>query len=98
MADFYILIARAVERLLEQSPERRRAVYERARSALMGQLHALDPPCSEAELARLVQLLEDAISRVEVHYGASTPAPQPPPIAILDRTKPLNTGLQPPEA
>jgi hypothetical protein len=93
MADFYLLIARAVERLPEQSPERRRAVYERARSALMGQLHALDPPYSEAELARLVQLLDDAISRVEALYGASRSAPQPPPIVIPDRTKPL--GLEP---
>ena len=43
---FYPLIARAVERLPEQSPERRRSIYERARSALMDQLRALDPPCS----------------------------------------------------
>ena len=98
MADFYPLIARAVERLPEHSPERRRAVYERARSALIGQLRALDPPSSETEFARLQQALEDAISRVEARYSAPTPAPQPPPIAIPDRTQPPNTDLQPPEA
>src|SRR5215212_3833082 len=98
MADFYPLIARAVERLPEHSPERRRAVYERARSALIGQLRALDPPSFETEFARLQQALEDAISRVEARYSAPTPAPQPPPIAIPDRTQPPNTDLQPPEA
>jgi len=43
MVDFYPLIARAVERLPEQSPERRRAIYERARSALAAQLRAPSP-------------------------------------------------------
>ena len=90
MADFYPLVARAVERLPERSPDRRRAIYKRARSALTDQLRALDPPLSNRELARLQRSLEDAINRVEAHYRAPTPAPQPPPIV-----KPLEARCQP---
>src|SRR5215212_9273948 len=97
MADLYPLIARAVERLPEQLLERRRAIYERARSALLEQLRTLDPPSSEAEFAHLQKSLEDAISRVEARYGAPTPAPQPQPTVISQETKPPNTELQPPE-
>ena len=48
MADFYPILARAVAGLSETSPEARRAIYDRARAALVSQLRGLDPPLSEA--------------------------------------------------
>ncbi|WP_112663840.1 histidine kinase [Microvirga flavescens] len=74
MADYYPLIARAVEGLADRSPEMRRAVYERARTALLGQLRSLDPPLSEADIEAESVSLDDAIARIEASY-----APPPPP-------------------
>ena len=76
MADYYPLIARAVEGLSDPSPEMRRAVYERARSALIGQLRTLDPPLSEDEIHQERISLDAAITRVEAEY-ASAPTPTP---------------------
>ena len=80
MADYYPLIARAVEALSEKSPDLRRAVYERARSALTEQLRALDPPISEADIARERSSLDNAIDRIEANYREK-PAPAPPAAA-----------------
>lgn len=78
MADYYPLIARAVEGLSDRSPEMRRAVYERARSALIGQLETLDPPLSEAEIQQERISLDAAIAKVEADYAPPTAKPQPP--------------------
>lgn len=72
MADYYPLIARAVEGLTEQNPTARRAVYERARTALLAQLRSLDPPLSEAAIAQECASLDQAITQVEADY---TPPP-----------------------
>jgi hypothetical protein len=65
MADYYSLIVRAVSRLPSKTDEARRAIYERARTALQESLRTLDPPISEAELANAQSALEAAIRRVE---------------------------------
>jgi hypothetical protein len=72
MADYYPLIARAVEGLTERTLEARRAVYERARTALVTQLRSLNPPLSETDINRETVSLDNAISRVEAEY-----APEP---------------------
>lgn len=85
MADYYPLIARAVEALSDNSPERRRAVYERARTALTEQLRALDPPIAEADIARERMSLDDAIKRIEAGYAE---APVPPPVVPPEPEQP----------
>src|SRR5262249_55424412 len=47
MADYYPLISRAVAALDKNSGENRRAIYERARNALLAQLRGVTPPLSE---------------------------------------------------
>lgn len=69
MADYYPLIARAVEGLTEQTPVARRAVYERARTALVTQLRSLNPPLPEADIQRECASLDQAITRVEADYA-----------------------------
>ena len=71
MADYYPLIARAVEGLPEQSRDQRHAVYERARTALIAQLRNLNPPLSEAEIQQEGRSLDEAITRVEANYAAA---------------------------
>ena len=80
MADFHSVIAEAVGRLPEQSAERRHKLYRRAQAALLDQIRSLDPPVSDAERARLQRLLDEEISRVEAHYGASERASRPPAV------------------
>ena len=45
--------------------EARRAVYDKARNALIGQLKAVDPPLTTAEISRQRLELEEAIRKVE---------------------------------
>jgi hypothetical protein len=65
MADYYPLIARAVGGLDSDTGENRRALYERARGALVNQLRGVDPPLDEDEITRERLALEEAIRRVE---------------------------------
>ncbi len=68
MADFHPILARAVAGLSDNSPEARRAIYERARAALLAQLRGLDPPLSEAEIMRERLALDEAVARIEADY------------------------------
>lgn len=65
MADYFPLISRAVSNMGPSTPEQRRALYERATNALVGQLRNADPPVSEEEIERERLALEDAVRRVE---------------------------------
>src|SRR5579859_2355271 len=66
MADYYPLIARAIAGLDPNAPgESRRALYERARAALISQLRSVQPPLSESEITRERLSLEEAVRKVE---------------------------------
>src|SRR5881394_2588941 len=84
MADYYPLIARAIAGLDPSAPgESRRALYERARSALIAQLRSVQPPLSESEITRERLSLEEAVRKVESEAAqrardASRPGGGPP--------------------
>lgn len=61
MTDYYPLIARAVANLPQKTEAARRALYERARSALIAELRGR----SESEAARECGFLEEAIGKAE---------------------------------
>ena len=65
MTDYHPLIARAVEGLGNSSGEARRALYERARTALVTQLRSVEPALSESEITKERLALEEAIRKVE---------------------------------
>ena len=65
MTDYQPLIARAIEGLGKSTGEARRALYERARSALVTQLRSVEPALSESEITRERLSLEEAIRKVE---------------------------------
>jgi hypothetical protein len=65
MADYYPLIARAVAGLDKNSGDARRALYERARTALVAQLRSVNPPLSENDVTRERLALEESIRKVE---------------------------------
>ena len=82
MADYYPLVAKAIAGLEKNTGEGRRALYERARSALVAQLRGMnDPPLTEAEITRERLALEEAIRKVEAEAarrGRDAPKPEPP--------------------
>src|SRR4051812_24087561 len=65
MADYYPLISRAVAGLEKNSGENRRALYERARKALVEQLRGVTPALSETDITRERLALEEAVRKVE---------------------------------
>jgi hypothetical protein len=66
MADYYPLITKAVASLDPGAPrESRRAIYERARAALLSQLRIMNPPFTEAEITHERLALEEAVRIVE---------------------------------
>ncbi|MCF4099707.1 hypothetical protein [Maritalea mediterranea] len=65
MADYKELLRRAINALPENNGTARRAVYEKARSALVTQLHAIEPPIPPREITQHRLTLEDCIRQVE---------------------------------
>src|ERR1700752_4866407 len=82
MADYYPLIARAVAGLEKNTGDSRRALYERARTALVAQLRGVTPPLSESDITRERLALEEAIRKVEaeaVRKARTEGRPEGPP-------------------
>jgi hypothetical protein len=81
MADYYPLLARAVAGLKTSTPDARKAIYERARKALLGQLNAMQPPPPDGAIEREAQALDEAVARLEREFSltAGAPAFAPPP-------------------
>src|SRR6187455_3815718 len=65
MADYHPLIARAVAGLDKNTGENRRALYERARTALVAQLRGVVPALEESEITGEQLALEEALRKVE---------------------------------
>ena len=72
MADYYPLIARAVAGLEKNTGDARRALYERARTALVAQLRSVNPPLSENDVTRERLALEESIRKVEAEAARKT--------------------------
>ena len=65
MIDYYALIAKAIANL--ESPEARRAIYERGRNALKAELNAVTPSLRQSIIAkRLI-----ALSQVRLNVVSS---------------------------
>ncbi len=84
MAEFYEVLKRAVGALPENSGDARRAVYERARKALIAQLEGFSPPLTPSEITSQRLSLEEAIRKVEgeaaraaLGLGLGPPPPNP---------------------
>ncbi len=71
MAEYYAVLSKAVAGLETNTSEARRAVYDKARNALISQLKAIDPPLPTSEISRQRLELEEAIRRVERESASS---------------------------
>jgi hypothetical protein len=100
MADYYPLIARAIAGLDPSAPgESRRALYERARAALIQQLRTVQPPLSESEITRERLSLEEAVRKVESEAAQrAREAPRPGSAAPRGGDAFRRANARPPEA
>src|SRR5664280_2936174 len=94
MADYHPLISRAVSGLDKNTGENRRALYERARSALVNQLRSVEPALDESDITRERLALEEAIRKVETEAakrsrpddeGLPEPAREEPRSSLRDQ-------------
>jgi hypothetical protein len=77
-ADYYSVIAQAVNRLEPSTAETRRTIYDRARAAMVAQLRSLAPPLRESDINLEQLALERTIRKVETEsVGRSRRSPQP---------------------
>lgn len=79
MAEYYAVLKKAVGGPGAGSAEARRAVYDKARNALIGQLKAIDPPLAASEISRQRLELEEAIRRVERETTTEAQGARQPP-------------------
>jgi hypothetical protein len=93
MADYFPLISRAVAGLAKNESENRRALYDRARVALVAQLREITPALSDLDIIREQADLEKAIRRVESLHAAQSKAKvgTVTPIAPMPRLFPHST-------
>lgn len=87
MADYYPLIARAISGLDKNTGEHRRALYDRARAALVSQLRGVVPTLDETDITRERLALEEAIRKVEAEAAkrVRSDAPEPGEPSLRDR-------------
>ena len=87
MADYYPLISRAVSGLDRNTGENRRALYDRARVALVNQLRGVEPALEESEITRERLALEESIRKVEAEAAkrARAEASEPDEPSLRDR-------------
>src|SRR5258705_8400504 len=80
MADYSPLISRAVAGLEKNNGENRRALYERARGALLAQLRGVTPALNESDIPGERVALEESIRKVEAESARQfvEPSRQPP--------------------
>ncbi|GHB39325.1 hypothetical protein GCM10007094_31000 [Pseudovibrio japonicus] len=93
MADYNSVLKKAVAGLQENTGSARRAVYQRARNAIVKQLKSYDPPLSPSQITEEQLKLEEAIRKVEAEAAReslglgrpkTTPAPSAPPPAATE--------------
>lgn len=103
MADYKELLRRAISALPENNGAARRAVYEKARSALVGQLRAITPPLPARDITQHRLQLEDCIRQVEQEASEAvitlgreaalaprfTPEPTPKPVTATPPPAPV---------
>lgn len=98
MADYYPLIARAVGGLEKSTGENRRALYERARTALVNQLRSVEPALEESDITKERLALEESIRRVEAEAAKrareAVAEPEEARSSLRDQGSLLDQGLR----
>jgi hypothetical protein len=87
MADYYSILAEAVDRLDSNTGMARQQLYQRARSAMISELDNVYPPFRRSEIAVAEIALESAIEKAEAeavrrNSNRTCDSEQGPPIQV----------------
>ncbi len=87
MADYHAVLKRAIDGLPDNTGAARRAVYQRARQAIVNQLKSYKPPLSPSDITAEQLRLEEAIRKVEADAARASLglSSQPRPAMPADR-------------
>ena len=97
MADYYPLLERAVSSLPDPTPENRRAIYDRARKALIAQLQNVKPAVASTYIDRECHALDLAVARLEAAMLKAPPPPAPGPSETRPASRtPMQERARPP--
>lgn len=92
MADYNSVLKKAVAGLQENTGSARRAVYQRARNAIVKQLKSYDPPLSPSQITEEQLKLEEAIRKVEAEAARESlglGGLRPPQLQVRRHQRPL---------
>jgi predicted regulator of Ras-like GTPase activity (Roadblock/LC7/MglB family) len=78
MADYFILLSRAVDNLPNPTAESRAELYQSARNALLSQLKAMNPRVPKSRLAAEQRALDDAVESIEARAATANAEPVGP--------------------
>ncbi|PTW59704.1 hypothetical protein C8N35_10687 [Breoghania corrubedonensis] len=101
MADYHAVLKRAIDALPENTGAARRAVYQRARQAIVNQLKSYDPPLAPSAITTEQLHLEEAIRKVEADAARASLGLGPAPRAAHTQAPfptPRQPAAQPPAA
>ncbi len=71
MADYYSILKKTISGLPSNTPETRKLVYAKARTAIDRQLRSVQPAPSEAAIASQMASLEGSIDKLEEEFAAA---------------------------
>jgi hypothetical protein len=93
MADYYSILAKAVDALDPNTGGARRQLYDRARAAMIAKIERAMPPFDGADVAAAKVALESAIAKVEAE-AVRRPMPKaaPPFKPTYQAEHPARTG------
>ena len=85
MNEYERILRRAVAELGESDESARYAVYERARTAVLRQLRAFDPPKTDEEIDQHLEALDAAVEHIESEYALATARPPVRPRVVVEQ-------------
>jgi heat shock protein HtpX len=103
VADYYSLLANAIDRLPHSTPDTRRQLYERARRVLLTHLQNAQPALAAADMERQLAAFDSAVAEIEVEFAigaalkTSPPTPDTASPEARDGTTSAAPSVSPPQ-
>jgi lipoprotein-anchoring transpeptidase ErfK/SrfK len=97
MVDYAPVLSKAVASLNPNTPEARRALYDRARRAMIDGLRSSDPSLSDTDLHAQTSALDDAIRKVEAQFAPAAPHEPDAPARRAQANPQADRAPPPPE-
>src|SRR5882757_9101838 len=95
MADYYTIIAKAVDGLEPNTGAARRRLYDRARVALVAEMRSARNALDESDIVAAQRSLEEAIGQIEADAELDEPEVADAPLTYLPRGRVVEVPYPP---